>query len=289
MTQGYLLGTWPPGERWLPSAVRVQNNLLAAHVSMYRAIHELQPDSAVGLAHHMRVVDPARPRRLGDRTGAALVRWGSEAFARAICEGQPPGPLAGLRFTRRRSLTAEARGTQDFFGLNYYTRSLVQFSRRNPTPSSFPSSSPGAEVTDLGWEVYPEGLGRLLTEWSSRSGRAIVVAENGIADAADRQRPSFLVRHLAEISRALARGIDVRGYFHWSLLDNFEWADGFEPRFGLVEVDYATQERRLRDSAHLFAKIAAERSIGSETWDRHQSPLPGTRRADAEVDLAAHR
>ena len=142
MTQGYLLGTWPPGERWLPSAVRVQNNLLAAHVSMYRAIHELQPDGTVGLAHHMRVVDPARPRRLGDRTGAALVRWGSEAFARAICEGQPPGPLAGLRFTRRRSLTAEARGTQDFFGLNYYTRSLVQFSPRDPSRLPSPRRPP---------------------------------------------------------------------------------------------------------------------------------------------------
>jgi beta-glucosidase len=116
-------------------------------------------------------------------------------------------------------------------------------------------------VSDLGWEIYPEGLGELVRTWGRRSGLPVYVTENGIADAADGKRGPFLERHLTELARAIAEGFDVRGYFHWSLLDNFEWAEGYEPRFGLVEVDYATQERRPRPSAHLYARIARERSV----------------------------
>jgi beta-glucosidase len=87
------------------------------------------------------------------------------------------------------------------------------------------------------------------------------VTENGIADATDAKRPAFLAAHLAEIARALASGIDVRGYYHWSLLDNFEWAEGYTPRFGLVAVDYATQARTVRPSGRLYAEIARTRDL----------------------------
>ena len=157
--------------------------------------------------------------------------------------------------------------------------------------SSFPSSSPPAQRSLISagrsirkaWAVYSPSGPADPDEPSSRRPQRDCRRGGSTTPELPGATPHPKFRE------ALARGIDVRGYFHWSLLDNFEWADGFEPRFGLVEVDYATQERRLRDRAHLFAKIAAERSIGFETWDRHQSPLPGTRRADAEVDLAAHR
>jgi len=89
----------------------------------------------------------------------------------------------------------------------------------------------------------------------------VYVTENGIADAQDAKRGPFIVRHLSELARALADGTDVRGYFHWSLMDNFEWADGYSPRFGLVEVDYRTQERRVRESARTYARIARERRV----------------------------
>jgi beta-glucosidase len=119
----------------------------------------------------------------------------------------------------------------------------------------------GAEVNDLGWEVYPAGLGAVLREWGRRSGLPLHVTENGIADASDAKRVRFIPRHLAEVASAIADGVDVRGYFHWSLLDNFEWAEGYEPRFGLVEVDYVTQERRPRESAHVYARIARARTL----------------------------
>jgi beta-glucosidase len=157
---------------------------------------------------------------------------------------------------------SEARGTQDFFGLNYYSRDDVSFSPRSAGELFVRRGVPrGAEVSDLGWEIYPEGLGVLARTWARRSGLPVYVTENGIADAGDTKRESFLVRHLAEVARAIEDGVDVRGYFHWSLLDNFEWSEGYAPRFGLFEVDYATLERRARPSAVAYAKIAKERAL----------------------------
>ena len=248
--QSHLLGLWPPGHRSPAEAVRAHQNLLRAHESMYRAMHEVAGRRShslqVGVAHHLRVIEPRRPERLGDRVGAALFkRIFNDAFARAAC----------------------ARRTQDFFGINYYSRDRVHLSsRRRREGYLVRSVAPGAEVSDLGWEIYPEGLGRVLDEWWPRARVPIYITENGIADAADDRRPRFLVRHLAEIARAIARGVDVRGYMHWSLLDNFEWAEGYTPRFGLVRVDYATQERHPRPSAEIYARIARARRIEAELF-----------------------
>jgi beta-glucosidase len=109
----------------------------------------------------------------------------------------------------------------------------------------------GEGLTDNGWEVVPEAFGSLLDE-AGRHGWPLVVAENGIADASDARRASFLRRHAAEVVAAQRRGVDVSGYFHWSLVDNFEWLEGWEPRFGLAAVDRTTMARTLRPSAAAF-------------------------------------
>jgi beta-glucosidase len=100
------------------------------------------------------------------------------------------------------------------------------------------------------------------------------VTENGIADAADAKRARFLVAHLAQLEAALASGVDVRGYFHWSLLDNFEWAEGYGPRFGLVAVDYATQARTVRPSGELYARIARTRALPAPSEDERMERRP---------------
>lgn len=245
----YLLGIWPPGRSSPVDAVRALRNLLAAHEAMYRAMHEAASrrgrELSAGVAHHLRVIEPERPGRLADRACASLYdRLFNEHFTAAVC----------------------ARRTQDFFGLNYYSRDLVRFSAEHAREGFMARLvQPGAEVNDLGWEIYPEGLGRLLDAWAPRAGVPIYITENGIADADDDQRPRFLVRHLAEVARAIRRGVDVRGYMHWSLMDNFEWVEGYAPRFGLVRMDYATQERHPRPSAELYARIARARAIDAET------------------------
>jgi beta-glucosidase len=237
----YLLGAWPPAEKNPLRAWRAQRCLLAAHDAAYRALKEARPDAQVGVAHHLRAVEPARRASVADRASAALFdRVFNEAFARAAC----------------------AHRTQDFFGLNYYSRDVVRFSPRHAGELFVARGIPeGAPVSDLGWEIYPQGLGHLVRTWARRSGLPVHVTENGIADAQDVKRGAFLVEHLREVERAIADGVDVRGYYHWSLLDNFEWAEGYEPRFGLVAVDYASGARRVRQSAELYARIAASRSL----------------------------
>jgi beta-glucosidase len=186
------------------------------------------------------------------------------------------GPMDALAVRGRSFRVSEARGTQDFFGINYYSRDVVRLSLRHAAELFVARAVPsGAEVSDLGWEVYPEGLGMLVRRWAKRSGLPVYVTENGVADSSDEKRGPFLTTHLAELARALSEGVPVRGYFHWSLLDNFEWAEGYGPRFGLVEVDYTTQERRPRPSAALYARIARERRLPGQAGST----------ARADVDL----
>ncbi len=216
----------------------------------------------LGVAHHLRVVQPSRAGSLPDRAAAAVMRRTfNDAFALAVVEGRMYGPLDAVR-NARGFRVADARGTQDFFGINYYSRDVVRFSLAHLGELGVARGvPPSAEVSDLGWEIFPAGLGMLVREWAARSGLPVYVTENGIADAADARRGRFLVDHLAQLHAAIASGVSVRGYFHWSLLDNFEWAEGYAPRFGLVEVDYATQARRVRPSGELYGRIARAREL----------------------------
>jgi beta-glucosidase len=237
---GYLLGVWPPGKKspWL--AWRAQGRLLEAHDAAYRALKESRPDALVGASHHLRVVQSERDTRADHLAAEAFRRLFNDPFARAVCKAR----------------------TQDFFGINYYTRDIVRFSPGHASELFVRRGVPqGADTNDLGWEIYPEGLGQVVREWAKASGLPVYVTENGIADAKDAKRGAFLEAHLRELLRAVADGVDVRGYFHWSLLDNFEWAEGYEPRFGLAAVDHATLERTLRPSAHVYARIARERRV----------------------------
>jgi len=135
---------------------------------------------------------------------------------------------------------------QDFIGVNYY-RSLTPFWS-------------DLSKTDVGWEIYPEGLYRILHDLK-KFNLPIYITENGIADAKDEKRANFISDHLVSVWRALQEDVDVRGYFYWSLLDNFEWARGFGPRFGLVAIDYETMERSVRPSAEVYAKIAKRNAL----------------------------
>jgi beta-galactosidase len=113
----------------------------------------------------------------------------------------------------------------------------------------------------MGWEVYPEGLSKVLEEVWSKYRKPLIVTENGIADSRDVYRPKFLISHISHTVQALKEGVDVKGYLHWALTDNLEWAQGYSMKFGLVKVDYETKRRLLRPSALLFKEIAESRDI----------------------------
>jgi len=136
---------------------------------------------------------------------------------------------------------------QDFIGLNYYKHH--QFPKKKNLP-----------VSDLDWEIYPKGIYYVLKDLKKYN-KPIYITENGLADAQDAKRAKFIKDHLYWIHKAIKEDVDVRGYFHWSLLDNFEWDKGFWPRFGLIEVDYQTLKRIPRPSAYQYAKICRENAL----------------------------
>jgi beta-glucosidase len=152
------------------------------------------------------------------------------------------------------------RGSLDYVGINHYTRWKVRAFA--PDPHVAPA---GAALNDLGWEVYPRGIERVALD-AARFGKPILILENGVADARDRVRPRALVESLIHLWRAIQGGADVRGYFHWSLLDNFEWADGYRGRFGLYRVDFADPAlaRHRTRSAEAYARICRANGIGAE-------------------------
>jgi beta-glucosidase len=259
---GYDQGTWPPGVKDRSRALRVIANLLEAHALASMALREADRVDAdgdgaaalIGVAKHWALLEPLRSWFPLDRLAAAIQhRVFDVAVARAL-RGDPIDlSILGARPVRRR--VEALRGSSDFLGVNYYTRWMVSLFGKDPRRARL-----GAEVTDLGWEFYPEGLERALMECAD-FGLPLLVTENGIADAADRLRPAFIRESLAALDRARARGTDVRGYFHWSLLDNFEWNDGFQGRFGLHAVDFekADLPRSPRPSARVYAEEIARR------------------------------
>jgi len=173
---------------------------------------------------------------------------------RSLRKGRLVFPLTRNGLTQNGSPSGPPQ-SQDFIGLNYYTRELVKFDHRY-----------GAELfgqrvlvepalrSDLTWELYPEGLYRTLVALR-REQLPIYVTENGIADRDDALRPEFLLTHVGAMHRAIQAGVPVRGYMHWTCFDNFEWAEGYSAKFGLIACDPVTQERRVRPSGRLYAEI----------------------------------
>jgi len=139
--------------------------------------------------------------------------------------------------------------------VNYYMRFLWKLRPFGKPRLDIIENAPPEKLTDMGWEIYPEGLYRVLKLVSSYTSKPIYITENGIADDSDKKRAKFIEDHLLILNKAIAEGMNIRGYFYWSLIDNFEWAHGFEKRFGLYHVDYATQERTLREGSRKYPEI----------------------------------
>ncbi len=248
--QGYVRGEWPPGRRDLGAAMRVLVNLLRGHWMAYERIKARHPELQVGLAHHLRIFDPAGRFAPQDRAvAAAFGRVFNETILQSLRRGRLVFPL-----TRAGKASGPPR-SQDFIGLNYYTRELVRFNIHYGAELFGQRVVPtGAARSDLTWELYPQGLNRTLLALR-RERLPIYVTENGIADGRDAMRPDFLLTHVAAMLQAIEAGAPVRGYFHWTCFDNFEWAEGYSAKFGLIACDPVTQERRPRPSALLYAQL----------------------------------
>jgi beta-glucosidase len=264
VTMGYFMGSFPPGKRDLSAAWRVTVNQVLAHARAYHAIHRLQPVARVGIAQNYRSFAPAR-------AWLPLDRWTATIQSRAFNDAIPQALMSGkLRFLFWRKNIPEARGTQDFLGLNYYSRDQVAFDLFKPGDLfGRRFYRPQAELSPSGFIANePAGMFEAL-KWGLRYQVPLIITENGVEDAEDRLRPRYLIQHLHQVWRGVNFNWPVKGYFHWTLVDNFEWERGWTQRFGLWELDPQTQVRRKRPSADLYGEICHQNGISSETVARY--------------------
>lgn len=227
--QSYLRGHWIPQNRSVFKFFRVMNKLAESHVETYKKIKQICPESQVGIVMN--------------HTYYSRLFWWCP-FEWAIAKF--------LTYINNDLFSKKIKGNFDFIGLNYYSEVKIDPLKILPLPEGEAGGGrSSSNKTDMGWSIFPKGIYYILLDLKKYN-KPIYITENGIADAKDEKREKFIKDHLYWISRAMADGVDVRGYFYWSLLDNFEWTEGYAPKFGLVEADYKTGERKLRKSASTF-------------------------------------
>jgi beta-glucosidase len=262
---GYLIGEFPPGRQAdLGSALRVLSRMAIAHASAYRIIHAWQPKANVGWAQNFVVFEPATAKRRDRIMAQVLDQLFNQAFIQLLRDGRLRHPWAAL--TEPASV---AQGKLDFAGLNVYNRLHVALdSRAKETmfarifvPEHLPQGDSAAQCAY--GECHPDAI-RAAVESVSSLDVPIYILENGVPDAQDRLRPWLLVRAVQTLLQLAAEGYDVRGYFHWTLVDCFEWTEGWRLRFGLYELDPVTQKRTPRPSASIYRRIIQARGVPDE-------------------------
>ena len=226
-SHAFLFGRWPPQKKSLAQTWKVVGNIITAHNTAAPKIH-LLTGKPVSIAFH-----------LSDLQAESIF----SSFSRFL-----------VHYFSNEFILNRTIDNCDFIGVNYYGHGHIGlFGKRVHSAS-------GHEASDMGWGIHPEGISRVL-ESLKKFKKPIYITENGVADAQDKKREKFIKGHLGHIYRAIQNGADVRGYFYWSLIDNFEWHHGFAPRFGLVEVDYKTLERKIRPSAWKYAEICKSNTL----------------------------
>lgn len=265
---GYMMGQHAPGRRGLNNFFPALHHVNLATAEGVRALRAAAPGAVVGNTQYLTAAKGSGP---GPQLAQRAERAANAMLNRAFLEpglgmGYPIDDAPILRMMRRYIQDGDLERCEvdlDFLGVQYYTRLRAPFM---PIPGlwTVPSfgAEPGVEQTSMGWEIRPEGLGMVLDMVHSY-GRypRIVITEGGasfndvLVDGRvhDERRIAYYESHLAQVKAAIDRGVPIDGYFCWSLMDNFEWAAGFEPRFGLVYVDYETQQRYMKDSGYWFA------------------------------------
>jgi beta-glucosidase len=214
--QGYLRGNWPPFKHSFFKYFKASNNLISAHTLAYQKMKSVKADFQIGVAkNNVSIESNWNPM---NKLLVVFLKWFRNAYF-----------LRGIN------------GAYDFIGLNYYFHKVF-------------GGKEQYKKSDLSWDIEPRGIYDCLTELKKYH-KPIYITENGLADKHDLMREDFIRDHLKWVHEAIHKGADVRGYFHWSLLDNFEWAHGYEPRFGLIEVNYETLERKIRPSAYVYKEL----------------------------------
>lgn len=221
-TQGYLTADWPPQKqkKWL--WIQVVNNQIVAHNKASRIIHKIRRGHRVSIAKNSTYYYPGDSSKITHATVTVKQAVQDDYFLKRVIK------------------------SCDFVGLNYYFTNRVYGTQAH---------NPNQELNNLGWDMHPEDLQYVLERVYRKYKKPVLITENGLADMDDTKRKWWLAKTIVAMSEAMKYGVKLEGYLYWSLLDNFEWAYGKWPRFGLVGVNYETMERTVRPSAKWFATI----------------------------------
>ncbi len=238
----FIHGIWPPGDKSLGRGKKVLDNIIAAYLTGYQEIKRIYQQSEslpqVSIAKSLRIFSPC--------PGPNFVLNSLSAGLRSRC----------FNFWLLDYLAK--KNALDFLGVNYYCREFSKFKGLIGKESDYKPK--GGRKNYLGWNVYPQGFYKLLKKLAKYN-LPIIITENGTAERESPFYEDFLIKHLKSLALAIDEGVDIRGYFWWSLMDNFEWDKGFGPRFGLAEVDYNTLKRRLKPFAYTYGKICKDNKL----------------------------
>ncbi|MFD4242857.1 glycoside hydrolase family 1 protein [Streptomyces sp. NPDC058525] len=281
MMFSHAFGAGPPGKANLPTnfdtkfapAVRTY---IDAHAAMYKAIKKVDPGASVGLTASVKQYEAVRDGKISTepRDIAARDRF-RRFFELNFLDSLRYGTFDANYDGTPDEQHPEWKNTLDWLGIQLYDRTgVTDPTTPGPTtlpvinvdvcgaPPCFPLKDPTYFIPDMGYESDPQGLYPVLKDFSRRyKGLPLLVSESGMATASGKRRAEFIVRALEQIQRARAEGVDVRGYYHWSLMDNFEWLGGYKPRFGLYAVDRTTMQRTPTEAVGVYAQIAGSRKL----------------------------
>lgn len=213
---------WPPEQGSFFMMIKVMQNIALAHRRSYKVIKKIRPQAKVGLAHHCTYYYPGDDSIFSKISTKLAHKFGNEFFINKV------------------------KKHQDFFGLNYYFADRICGTRVHNT---------GNNKNDLGWDMQPDKLKPLIEQLYGKYKKPILVTESGVADMHDKYRKWWIIQSVKAMDQSIKESVPLLGYIHWSLLDNFEWAEGFWPRFGLIEVEYKTMKRTIRPSAQWYGRM----------------------------------
>ena len=252
--QGYLTGVFPPGVQNGRRTAEVFKNLLESHVQIYHALknHKNGYNVQIGIVKNINQFEPWRRYHIFDWLFAIsmnhIYNWSTINFFKT---GKLKFRVPGLMWLTHTNM--KSKNSLDFFGLNYYSHNHIKFNpfRKDFLDLKYYSSD---KMTDMPYTVYAEGIYRAI-QFVSSLGVPIIITENGVADKDDNIRAEYISKYLYAVNKAIKDGYDVIGYYYWSLMDNFEWAFGYDMKFGLYSVNFNTQERKLRNGSRVFIDI----------------------------------
>ncbi|HLS34845.1 MAG TPA: glycoside hydrolase family 1 protein [Bacillota bacterium] len=265
----YSAGNYPPNKPNFLQFFKCAKYMAKAHILTYQSIHQIRKErgfsgqTMVGVANHLRIFDRKKGDFLAKIPTKVVDYIFHDIFMEAMIYGKFKFPIGFGTYPLGKDTYC------DFMGINYYTRDIIKFSFNPFRLFSKLTVKENTPTNDLGWELYPEGLYRICKKAWDDYGFPIFITENGTCDAKDDFRGQYIYDHLHVVKRLIDDGVDVQRYYHWSLIDNFEWDEGLTPRFGLIEVDYETQERTIRESAKFYGDIAKESGVTKELIEKY--------------------